>query len=365
MNPLTVAIIPDMRSINPYQDLLAAALERRGVVVRFPEQFGGKRPMLRALVSGQFDALHLDWIHPYVTAPTLSRSLMLSAKFVSKLLLARLLGRRIVWTVHNVTSHDARFGRLERTVSSLIAALSHTLAVHFPAARQIVRNSLRVSGRKEITVARHGHYIDAYGSGSSRLSDETQHNTSRPLVFLAFGLVRPYKRLEELIAAFRLLDREDVRLSVRGMPGDEEYASRLLRLSEEDDRVDMDLGFVEDDAVAEVFATADVIVLPQTDALTSGSLILAMSMGKPVVAARTPHAEWLLGDREGGLLYNPGDLEDLTRALQRMADRSEELAEMGSANQRAIAVHTWPKMAEKLESAYRGRTRRRGGRTSG
>lgn len=128
---LSVAIIPDMRSTNPYQHLLAVALERRGWGVWFPEQFGGRRPLLRGLLSRQFDVLHLDWIHPYAMGPTLARSVTRSAAFVFKLLLARLLGRRIVWTVHNLTSHDSRFERLERFVGRSMATLSHDLVSTF------------------------------------------------------------------------------------------------------------------------------------------------------------------------------------------------------------------------------------------
>jgi len=353
-NGLTVAVTPDMRSTNRYQELLASALEQRGIRVRFPEQLGGRRPVLRALLSRQFDVLHLDWIHPYVTAETLPKSLLKSTIFVLKLLLARLLGCRIVWTVHNVTGHDARFGSLERTVSGLVAALAHGLVVHFPAAEQIVRSSFRVSPAKEVYVAHHGHYIDVYPRGSANQGEETQRAPSPPLMVLTFGLVRPYKRIEELMMALRMLKGNDVHIRVRGMASDEEYAAELACLGRDDNRIDLDLGFIEDESVARLYDTADLVAITQTDTLTSGSLILAMSMGKPVVAARTAHAEYLLGDGEGGVLYTSGDLEELASALESLTDRRDELSGMGSANQRAIAYHTWSRMAEGVERAYRG-----------
>lgn len=350
---LTVAVIPDMRPTNRYQELLADALERRGIRVRFPDQFGGRRPLLRAVVSRRFDVLHLDWIHPFVAAGTLPKSLMRSAVFISKLLLARLFGRRIVWTVHNLTGHDARFAGLERVVGRLTAALTHGLLVHYPAAEQIVRSSLSVSPAKEIFVAHHGHYIHAYGDEPGRAS-QPHPEPSRPLVILSFGLVRRYKRMEELIAASRILHGEEVRLQIRGMARDDEYAEELLRHAEDDDRVDVDLGFVEDESIPGLFAAADVVAATQTDTLTSGSLILAMSMGKPVVAARTPHAEFLLGNGAGGILYTPGDIPELAAALEAMTERREELADMGAANRRAIARYSWASMAEEVQRAYRG-----------
>ncbi|MGH8872821.1 MAG: glycosyltransferase family 4 protein [Acidimicrobiia bacterium] len=227
--------------------------------------------------------------------------------------------------------------------------------VHFPGAREIVREDFRVPVGKEILVAHHGNYAEAYGDIDSVPLDVSPQTPARPLVFLAFGLVRRYKRLEELIAAFRTLDRRDILLIIKGRAVESGYADELWRLADEDDRISLDLGFVDDEMVAPVFAAADVVALTQRDVLTSGSLILAMSMGRPVVAARGPHAEFLLGDKgDGGVLYTPGSVAELAEALQQMVDRREELPEMGMANTRRIAPYTWSRMAEEMERAYRG-----------
>jgi glycosyltransferase involved in cell wall biosynthesis len=345
-----------LRSINPYQNLLAAALERQGISVRFPDQFGQRRPLLTALLSRQFDVLHLDWIHPYVVGDTYRRSVFRSTTFLLKVCLVRLLRRRIIWTVHNLVSHEARFRGWERRVNGLLARLAHGLVVHYPSAQEIVRKDFRVRSGKEVLVAFHGHYVGAYGDANAIRSDMApQESPPRPLVFLAFGLVRRYKRLEELITAFKTIDRADVRLTIRGQALDVEYGEELQRLAAEDDRIRLDLEFVDDEKVAAVFAAADVVALTQTDMLTSGSLILAMSMGMPVVAARGPHAEFLLGHgEEGGVLYTAGSVTELADALQQMLDRRQELPKMGLANKRKIAPYTWSAMAEEMERAYRG-----------
>jgi beta-1,4-mannosyltransferase len=350
---LDVVFIPDMRSSNPYQRLLAAALEERGIRPRFPGDFGPRRPLLRALFSGQIEVLHLDWIHPYITGKSLGGSVLRSAVFLAKVCLVRLLRRRIVWTVHNLVSHEARFASWERWVNATLARLAHCLVVHFPDARLLVRESFRIGAKKEILVAHHGNYVRVYGEVSYLPTHRDQ--TPQPVVFMAFGLVRRYKRLEELIAAFKTLDRGDIRLTIKGEAIEREYAEELKRLTEDDVRITLELGFIDDRMVPVVFAAADVVVLPQTQILTSGSLILAMSMGKPVVAAREPHAEFLVGDEGGGgVLYAPGSITGLAGSLRQMADRREELPGMGAANMRRIAPYTWSAMAEEMERAYRG-----------
>jgi beta-1,4-mannosyltransferase len=352
---LTVVFIPDMRLINPYQDLLALALEQRGIRVRYPSQLGESHPLPMALLSGRFDVIHLHWLHPYLAARTLWGSVLRGTIFLSKVTVARFLRRRIVWTVHNLVSHEARFPGWEKRVNERLARLAHVIVVHYPDARRIVRDTFRVPARKPILVAPHGHYLDVYDKPTDAQSGLPPHGSIRPLVILAFGLVRPYKRLEDLIVAFKDLDREDVSLKIRGGAHDESYASELRRLAEEDDRISLELDFVDDREVAGVFAAADIVACTQADTLTSGSLILAMSMGKPIVAARGPHAEFLLGDgREGGHLYPSGETAELTTGLEEMVSRRHQLSEMGAANRRRIARYTWSGTAEAMERAYRG-----------
>lgn len=352
---LDVVFIPDMRSTNPYQVLLATALEARGIRARFPGEFGRRRPLWTALFSKQFDVLHIDWIHPYVVGETLRGSVFRSTIFLLKVCMARLLRRRIVWTVHNLASHEARFPGWERKVNRLLGRLAHCLVVHFPGAPEIVREEFRVPAGKAILVAHHGNYVEAYRDIDSIRTGVAPQAPAQPLIFLAFGLVRRYKRLEDLITAFKSLDRRDILLTIKGRAIENGYGEELQRLSEEDDRINLDLGFVDDRMVGSVFAAADVAALTQRDVLTSGSLILAMSMGMPVVAARGPHAEFLLGDKGGGgSLYTPGSIAELTEALQQIADRRAQLPEMGMANARRIAPYTWSRMAEEMERAYRG-----------
>lgn len=348
---LLVAVIPDMRDTNPYQSLLAAALDDRDLSVRFPDEFDGRRPLLKALVSGEFDVLHIDWIHPYVVGSSPLKSAVRGFVFVTKVVLARLLGKRVVWTVHNINSHDSGVARVERAVGRALAFASHRLIVHHPPAREIVRSRFRVSSPAKVLVAPHGSYIDAYRGPERK---RPPGDGSDPLVFLSFGLVRRYKRLAELIEAFSRVESPDVRLSIVGEALDPDYAEELRRLAEPDDRITLQLKRVDEGSVASVFADADVAAINQREILTSGSLVLAMSMGLPVLAVDTPHATFLLGDDgSGGVIYPPGDPESLANAIGRLTANRAKLADMGRENTVRIASFTWAGMAEIFERAYR------------
>ena len=90
-----------------------------------------------------------------------------------------------------------------------------------------------------------------------------------------------------------------------------------------DARLRIRLGFVGDDEVAELFDVCDAAVLARADGGTSGALILALSLGRPVVAADTPHLP--RADRgRAGWLFAPAEPLALRDALATAArDRDE------------------------------------------
>jgi glycosyltransferase involved in cell wall biosynthesis len=100
---------------------------------------------------------------------------------------------------------------------------------------------------------------------------------------LFFGTIRPYKGLEDLIEAFRLLP-SSFDLTVVGetwegwtLPAD------LIAASPAADRITFVNRYVADAEVDRFFAAADLVVLPYRRSSASGPLHIAMSHGLPVV----------------------------------------------------------------------------------
>jgi glycosyltransferase involved in cell wall biosynthesis len=126
-------------------------------------------------------------------------------------------------------------------------------------------------------------------------------------VLLAFGLVRPYKQIPELIAEFGKVADPGFRLLVAGRPLDEQMRLRLQAAGAEDPRVVLRLERIPDAEVAELHLAADAAVLAYRDVFSSGALMLALSHGLPVIAPAGSTADEL-----GGLpevrLFAPGQL---------------------------------------------------------
>lgn len=148
---------------------------------------------------------------------------------------------------------------------------------------------------------------------------------------LFIGHVGPYKNLDLLLRAYKMLDDcLKVRLLIAGgshpnFPGVlEEYRARCR-----DPNIRF-LGFVPDEELPRVFEMVDVVVLPYATCTgTSGVAHLASSFGKPIVATDLPEFRELMEEGCGIILakHDPRDLaEKIEMVLARhyIADEREK-----------------------------------------
>jgi len=110
-------------------------------------------------------------------------------------------------------------------------------------------------------------------------------------------------------------------------------------------------GFRED--IPALIAGMDVFVLPSINEGMGRVLVMAMALGKPIVATRVGGVAELLGDGEAGLLVPPRDpaaLAEATTALLQDATRASPLAEAG---RRRAPRYSAKAMLEALAKVYR------------
>ncbi|MFC4542236.1 glycosyltransferase family 4 protein [Halosolutus amylolyticus] len=337
---------------NPYQANLAAALERNGVSVTLTTGYPAEA--VRTLFSeGVPDVLHLHWISPYLVGDSRVTSVLKAAVFCTGLLVARLLGVRIVWTAHNLVEHERRYPSFERFCKGLLVEhLFDRVFVHWQEARSELREEfgLAEDGEPFVTVT-HGHYIHNY---ENEVDEETARSRfgipPDAFVLLFFGGIRSYKGVPELIDAFEALDRDDVHLLIAGNTFETDLHEQIEDMASANPRIHCTLEFVPDENVQWYMNAADAVVFPFEDIFTSGSVILAMSFGKAVVAPRSEYLDESVGNH-GGILYDGDDPDGLDAALKEIVDR--EVDSMGRRNYELVSRHEWETVAAETVAAYR------------
>lgn len=260
---------------NPYLPRLIASLEDNGLDV-------SASPMLylgaRRLRAG--DWLHLHW--PGETHLHHSRSLyrLRAAAVRMRLHALKRRGVRIAWTAHNLVPHDDPHPDLGiRARRDLLEVTDHVF-VHFDGATSQLADTFGYRG--PCTTVQHPHYIEDYGAPPPRSDARVELGIPADgFVALCFGRIRPYKGVGNVIGAFQRIASEHDRLIIAGPPqGD---VSAELDIAAHDPRIIVHARHIPDDKVPVYYGAADVAVIAQREFFTSGSALLAMSMGRPVV----------------------------------------------------------------------------------
>lgn len=260
---------------NAYQDLLAGWLERFGCKVNLrTNDFVIRRLLVH---RPEADIYHIHWIpaEPFNIS-----------KLLLRLILVKLGGTRVIWTIHNLYSHSTKHRKVEKWGRRAIGLLSDGIIVHCKEAKKMVRYEYLWGGkfRGVVSVIPHGSYIGAYPDNPKRAGARRKLDIKDGKVFLFFGMVKPYKSIPGLLGAFRELHKKhkDAVLVVAGQP--EKVPPQLLEDIKSAKGVRAFLRYIPDEEVSTFFSAADCAVLPYRDVLTSGAAILAASFSKPVIA---------------------------------------------------------------------------------
>jgi glycosyltransferase involved in cell wall biosynthesis len=236
----------------------------------------------------------------------------------------RLLGKRIVLTVHNVNagrrdSKDTAFNRLTLRIQYRLA--DH-LFVH---TEKMKVELIEEFGVEEVRIT-----TIPFGINNSVPNTDLTPSDARKLLgirggekaILFFGNIAPYKGLEYLVTAFQqnLARFHNYRLIIAGRPKNcERYWNAILDAIQEDvrkRRIVLRADYISDDEIEIYFKGADVLALPYSHIYQSGVLFLGHSFGLPVLAADVGSLKDEIVEGKTGFVFRPEDPVDLARAIE-------------------------------------------------
>lgn len=235
--------------------------------------------------------------------------------YLALALLARRRGARVVMEWHEVQdTGEARVPGVVRYVRAAMRLLLRSVDAH------VVHSDYDLALLQEayglgdaVTVVPHGPYdhVERQPAAPSR--------SGGPFELLYFGVIRPYKGLEDLVEAFGRLPEDvlrDLRLTIVGETW-EGWTGPLeaVAVSPARARIRVVNRYVTDVEVQQHFAEADAVVLPYRRSSSSGPLHIAMSTGLPVVVTSVGGLVEAARDYEGARFVPPQDPAALAAAL--------------------------------------------------
>lgn len=301
------------RSLHP------ASLRVNAQVIRFLRRVG-------------VDVLHLD-------DPDLSLRLALSRRSLAKI--------PVVLSVHDPVPHSGEVNWRKTLARRLLfGVVAHFVLFHH-SGLGLFRDRHGIDAAS-VSVVRLAPYdlLRAYGAAADR---------SRPGAAVLFlGRMSPYKGLDTFLTAVERLAGEidGLRAVVAGPAAPDYVPPSVLPLSG-GATLDVRLGHLSNQELAELVRDSAVVVCPYRDASQSGVVLTAYALETPVVATRVGGLPEYVLDGETGLLVEPGDPAELADAIRTVltdADVAERLR-CGISRWRDSGL-SWTRTADDLRSIY-------------
>lgn len=238
------------------------------------------------------DIVHVHWPEACVESPSRLRAVAKTAVVAFDLAVLRARGATLVWTCHNITSHEGHHPRIERLLRWYfmrllggVLHLSKEAATSAPAAIPALR-------KVPSAVVRHGSYGD--DTPVTERGEARRHFGLDPdaTVLASVGSIRPYKNIPNLVRAFAATEfNRPTHLLIAGSVSDPALREELEEAAAGVANVRLDIGWIEDDELGRYLGAADVVVLPYRRIDNSGAAILTLNSGRPVAITRSASIE--------------------------------------------------------------------------
>ena len=208
------------------------------------------------------------------------------------LLIFKIMGGKLIWTVHNRRPHIRRYNKLNYLLRICFEKLSYRNHVHCHCAVQEMSLILKADPKKFFVVP-HPNYpvlLRAKQESVSFLKERysniknIEHLQPDDILYLMFGQIREYKGVLAVAEIFsRLLHDQGKKLLIAGSSKEPAYVDRLEQLLRQHPSIILVPYFIPAEDESFFYGAADVVILNHQETLTSGAAILSMNYKKKLL----------------------------------------------------------------------------------
>lgn len=297
-------------------------------------------PIKLSAISGHQKIFHIHWQFFYFLLNKRIRIIPSICLCIWSLLWVKILGYKIVWTVHDYEQHDIG-SFLNRAIRKVLFLTTDKYIVLNKATLKILVDNDGIPSKKTSLIP-----IGNYGS------DTTYHpiENNKSIRLLFFGLVRKYKGVERLIEVFKKIDDKNIRLEIAGDCYTNSYFESLKKIAGDDIRIKIQNIFVDEAELSKKIHGCNVVVLPFLEVTNSSSAIMAYSKGRPVIAPKI--GSFIDQPKNIGVLYYPNTDDELKRAILRCISMGPNLERFGQNALNHAKTLNWEYIATNTVAFY-------------
>lgn len=305
------------------------------------------RGSCKALLGARFKGARLAHFHFY----------HVGGLELFNVLLARLLGMKIVVTAHDVEAFKEglsvkRFVRWAYGIADIVIA-------HNQISRQELIDQIGLNAGK-IHVIKHGNHADYIREDVTReIARQRLGISVDEFAIVFFGQIKEVKGVDVLLEAMPYvrgaLDRR-VKLVIAGKVWKDDFSKyqEIIDRHGLGDITDLQIRYIPDAELPYFYAAADVMALPYKRIYQSGVVLMAMTFGKPVLVSDIPGMTEVVTDGVTGLVFRSEDPADMARQLIAAGKDSQRLAEIAAKGRELMmSEYAWSRIGQSTAECYR------------
>lgn len=316
MRDCSVYVVPKIRSDYPDSDYLfllyKPLFNHSNYRILSLSVFGHYKFVMKSMTSKNV-ILHYHWLEFQDMKSLLGMPWKLAC-----IMLFKLFGGKIVWTVHNLEPHDRKFLSLHVRIHRWMAGISDKIHIHAESIANLIRDKFDADVKK---FCLHPHpsfpaqRIDRQESINYLNSNfGCQLDATRPIA-LIWGNISLYKNIEYLLDL--ITDQNlDLQVIIAGSikKGQQKLAERIVLKCEKESDFYCNPSFIEEKDIPFFFGATNFCLFNFSQILTSGSVEMALSFNKDIIAPRTGSLTELSNSSNAFLFSNEKELSTLIRS---------------------------------------------------
>lgn len=242
----------------------------------------------RDLCFGRVKILHVHW-PDNVLKP--KNSFVVFLKLLSVILLfqfVRMIGIKIVWTAHNLRSHEQNHPWLESIFWFLFPRLIDGVAYPSVTSQRIAHRRSGFNKIRNNKIARLGNYLPMITKQFNKLDERASLGISQDcIVLISVGAVRDYKSIDKLATVWKSAnpDPNKYKLIIAGQCNSDLIRDKLVDCQNQCESILLDLRRLPDEDFIRYHAVSDCTALTYDRITNSGAALFSLSMGIPIISS--------------------------------------------------------------------------------
>ena len=299
---------------NPYQQMMYSAAFDEGFAC-FPVK--DLSEVAEPPVKAPF-GVHYHWVHRVFAGASNGREAGRAAQaFLDTVDQHKELGLKVLWTVHNLLSHSARFVDEEIKLRAGLSERADFVHIMNPATVEICARYYQLNAQKTLLVP-HPSYFGVYGDYIT--AEQARFDlgiTPEDKTVLLFGSLGAHKGTRQFLRELDDLQNTlgvRLRVLIAGQPADPAYMEEIYGLVAGKANVSLLERHIDDQTVQTLFRATDIVVCPYDIGLNSGVAATAATFGRPCVVPDIL-VPAMSGVGTGVIGFNPSRRESLATAI--------------------------------------------------